>query len=110
VAYKRVTENILQWRDRRGRLADSVKKLLTIEVVIEGFFDNFSSKDAAFSALRSYSEGVSYITQRASAVFYCGANLTIGNSFANTDVHNLIKPICVVEKRLIGMRIIVNKI
>ena len=69
-------------------LAECVAQLLLLEVVHQCLAQDFPCLDATFAALAGHAERVAHFPERACAVCDCRANLGIGYSLTEADVHD----------------------
>lgn len=94
---------------RWGQSADGVEELLAVALVDEGFADDFTGEDATFPTLAGHSQGIAHVADRTRPVFHRGADLRVGDTLAETNVHGVPRTSFLMQLNLIGMRMIVNK-
>jgi hypothetical protein len=94
----------------RLELTDSVKQLFLLGAIEQRFAQDLSGKNAALPALAGNAKSIANLFKRVRAVGYCRANLGVGYSFAETNVHGPNGSQSSVGIIVIIMRMIVNKV
>ncbi len=68
-------------------LTEGVEQLLLTVIVVQGFAQDFARQDATLATLARDAQNIVHISERTRPLLYRGADLGIGNAFAETDVH-----------------------
>ena len=71
----------------RDDLAQGVEEFLFSAAVVQRLTQDFPRQDTAFATLARNPKGVADIFERVCPVLDSGADLTVGDSFAETNVH-----------------------
>ena len=74
-------------KGERWSLVSGVEQLVTAVDGVEGLHDDIAGHDPALTALAGDTQGLAHLAQGVGPVFDGGADLGIGNTFTNTDVH-----------------------
>ena len=80
-----VAARYLQWQ--ANRLGEGVEQLLLVAVIQRGFAQYLPCEHATFAALAGHPQCVSHILERVGTLLDRLANLGVGDTFAETNVH-----------------------